>query len=150
MTPRATEPTDARIDHAAAKLSAEHVLSIDSKAFRISLEGAAVENLARAYLDLASRLSRRPADAPEGVRQQCINIAFDKLLTSQAREAVEIADSILALVSPAATRRAALEEVAKWFDARVADPRNGDMFDGGNYIDVADYCRRLAQGEGGE
>lgn len=91
---------------------------------------------------MASRLSRRPAAAPEGVRQQCINIAFGKLLTSQAREAVEIADAILALVSPAATRRAALEEVAKWADGWTNSTKHGRR--------VADHCRRLAQGEGGE
>lgn len=107
------------------------------------------ENLVSSWNErAASRLSRRPADAaPEGVRQQCINVAWSKLLTSQAREAVEIADAILALVSPAATRRAALEEVAKWIEDESRRDRDPASLITAQAI--AAHCRRLAQ-QGGE
>lgn len=79
----------------------------------------------------------------KGMRQQIAKIIREDKMVYRA------VSSILALVSPAATRRAALEEVAKWCDKqdRIARAVN-DAYR--SYELTAAHCRRLAQGEGGE
>lgn len=105
----------------------------------------------------ASRLSRRPADAGveeviSGIIQEIAElpdrtspVAWPEAMLVTADELRSILQAVL--VSPAATRRAALEEMLAWLiEARRTCPEleiNGLMR-------AIEHCRRLAQAEGGE
>lgn len=162
MTAREAEPSDAELAMIGHEIPEQLALKYFGGTNVIMYDE--VQAISRAYLQLlaASRLSRRSAEGGvEGLRENVAKTMQQAIIDANQRwnltdaMASTVADAILALVSPAATRRAALEEViAECIEMQgrlLAYDMPASLIEQLGIERVVTHCRRLAQadGEGG-